>query len=103
MRLYPASIASRNSCFLADPLVPIYLKIVRAIYLGMEGESSTAWPTIGDASSKCDMSREAVTSALVKARDRWSKQPGITEVRNDLAVLLNSNAGVLTAAEAAST
>jgi hypothetical protein len=73
-----------------------------AAYLGMEGEFSPAWPTVGDASSKCDMSREALTSALVKARERWSKQPGITEVRNDLAILLNSNAGVLSAVEAAS-
>jgi Protein kinase domain/Bacterial RNA polymerase, alpha chain C terminal domain len=60
-----------------------------ATYLGMEGEFSTAWPTIGDASSKCDMSREALTSALVKAWERWSKQPGITEIRNDLAPIVN--------------
>jgi serine/threonine protein kinase len=72
-----------------------------ADYLGLEGNGATLWATIGDAAGRCGMSRDAVTAAILKGRERWGKFPSITRMRDDIDALLSAQGGVMTATEAA--
>ncbi len=73
-----------------------------AFYLGVETyNADTLWPTIGEAAQAAGISRPMLTSALLAARARWLKSPMMTDVREELAIVLNAAGGVLTAAEAA--
>jgi len=71
-----------------------------AAYLGLE-EAAEPWPTLGAVAGQSGLSRMAVTEALSKARQRWHEKPALTGVRADLAVLLERDGRVMTAAEAA--
>ncbi len=60
------------------------------------------WPALGEAARDCDLARGRLTDALMKARERWPKSPRLTEVREQLAALLATHGGAMTAREAAS-
>ncbi len=59
------------------------------------------WPALGEAATACGLDRKALTDALVKARERWLKNPAFTELRNQLETLLQGQGQVMTSTEAA--
>jgi len=69
---------------------------------GGEGKAFTLWPSIGEAARACDLARGRLTDALMQARERWQKSPALTAVREQLAALLATHGGAMTAREAAS-
>ena len=62
--------------------------------LGAE-TSSVAWPSTADARSSLDMGRTEYDALLDRARGRWAKNKVITQVRHDVAALLERSGGVL--------
>jgi serine/threonine protein kinase len=60
------------------------------------------WPSIGEAARASDLARGRLTDALMQARERWQKSPPLTAVREQLAALLATHGGAMTAREAAS-
>ncbi|MCZ8284355.1 MAG: BREX system serine/threonine kinase PglW, partial [Bacteroidia bacterium] len=59
------------------------------------------WPTLGDSAQAIGVERGTLTAALIKARERWLKNPAFTEVRLQLDKLVRSQGQVMTANEAA--
>lgn len=59
------------------------------------------WPTLGDSAQAIGVERGTLTTALIKARERWLKNPAFTEVRLQLDKLVRSQGQVMTANEAA--
>lgn len=55
----------------------------------------TAWPSTADVRAATDLDRAGYDSLLVRSRSRWAKQPSITQVRTDIALLLERAGGVL--------
>lgn len=80
-----------------------------AIYLGLEtadantenAPSPTLWPTLGDAAQAAEITRPALTNALVAARARWIKSSTIAEIREELAATLTASGGAMSVPEAA--
>ncbi len=71
-----------------------------ALYLGIEElEGTQLWSTLGQAASQCRLPRSAVSTALIKARERWLKSPPITAVRNGIELWLGTHGGVMTVRE----
>ncbi|MCW2748973.1 MAG: pglW, partial [Aeromicrobium sp.] len=62
--------------------------------LGAESPT-VAWPSTADARSSLDMGRTEYDALLDRARGRWAKNKVITQVRNDVAALLERSGGVL--------
>src|SRR5690606_3322750 len=76
-------------------------RIVRA-FLGLESDTAAAlgfWPSQSDTARALGVLPGAVSQALARARRRWAKLPALTQLRNDLANLLDAHAGVMTARE----
>lgn len=61
----------------------------------------TAWPSTAEVRAATDLDRAGYDSLLVRSRSRWAKQPPITQVRSDIALLLERAGGVLPADELA--
>jgi serine/threonine protein kinase len=59
------------------------------------------WPSLGDTSVATGLDRATLTTALIKARERWLKNPAFTEIRLQLEKLVRSQGQVMTASEAA--
>lgn len=59
------------------------------------------WPSLGDTSVTTGLDRATLTTALIKARERWLKNPAFTEIRLQLEKLVRSQGQVMTASEAA--
>ncbi|SMG34832.1 BREX system serine/threonine kinase PglW [Paraburkholderia susongensis] len=73
-----------------------------AYYLGLDDEVPAGdWPTLGDASQASHLDRGTLTTALIKARERWLKNKAFTELRTQLDALLTSQGQVMTAHEVA--
>jgi serine/threonine protein kinase len=80
-----------------------------AYYLGLEtelGEGHVAgkpplWPTVGEASEAGAVERGTLTTTLIKARERWLKNPAFTELRLLIESLLASQGSVMTTDEIA--
>jgi serine/threonine protein kinase len=76
-----------------------------ALYLGIEEQESDGdgrpWTHLGEAAAGSGVSREALTQALLKARERWLKSPTMTLVRGEIESMLDSQAGAMTAQELA--
>lgn len=75
-----------------------------ALYLGLEqseDETDTLWPTLGEAARLGQLARPAMSNELLKGRERWLKQPLLTEIRGEIETLLDTHAGVMTAQELA--
>ena len=60
-----------------------------------------AWPSVTEVRAATDLDRAGYDGLLERARGRWVKQPLITQVRADIAVLLDRAGGVLPADELA--
>jgi len=64
-------------------------------------KSPGSWPSLGDTSVATGLDRATLTTALIKARERWLKNPAFTEIRLQLEKLVRSQGQVMTASEAA--
>jgi len=59
------------------------------------------WPTLGESAQAAGVERSTLTATVIKARERWLKNPAFTEVRLQLDRLVSSQGQVMTANEAA--
>lgn len=73
-----------------------------AHYLGLDDVvKAGAWPTVGEAAQACQVDRGVLTTALIKARERWLRNTAFTELRQQLETLLRGQGQVMTAQEVA--
>lgn len=73
-----------------------------AHYLGLDDAvKAGTWPTVGEAAQACQVDRSVLTTALIKARERWLRNTAFTELRQQLETLLRSQGQVMSAQEAA--
>ncbi|WP_313913644.1 BREX system serine/threonine kinase PglW [Tahibacter sp.] len=72
-------------------------------YLGLDlaPERAGHWPSAGEAAGAGQISREAFSASLAKARERWLKTPAFTELRAQILTLLQTNSDVMTHRELA--
>jgi serine/threonine protein kinase len=73
-----------------------------AALLGLGGQaqlsdqaSLTAWPSSAEVRGALGIDRGEYDELIARARARWLKQPPMTQVRNDIALLLERSGGVL--------
>ena len=72
-----------------------------AHYLGLDDALKPgAWPTLGAAAQAGEVDRAALTTALIKARERWLRNTAFTELRQQLDALVRSQGQVMSALEA---
>ena len=62
-------------------------------------DSPYEWPAAAQVASRLTLSRGFVAQCLDSARQRWSKTPEITALRETVAALVQSHGGVMTAAD----
>ncbi|MHB1122564.1 MAG: BREX system serine/threonine kinase PglW [Ramlibacter sp.] len=91
-----------------DAALAHYLGIERSDTEASGSEASAAaaatpsmWSTRGEAAVAAGIDRTAFADALVKARERWLKTPAFTDLRAQIAALLEAQGHVMTAQEAA--
>jgi serine/threonine protein kinase len=73
-----------------------------AHFLGLDDAvKAGTWPTVGEAAQACDVDRAVLTTALIKARERWLRNTAFTELRQQLEALLRGQGQVMSANEAA--
>lgn len=73
-----------------------------AHYLGLDDAvNAGAWPSLGDAALAGEVDRATLTATLIKARERWLKNPAFTELRHQLESLVRSQGHVMSAREGA--
>ena len=66
-----------------------------------EGQALSVWPSQSEAADEVGVTRARIGQILGKARERWLKNPAITQLRDELVGILDSAGGVMTAAELA--
>lgn len=74
---------------------------VRQHLLGMKEKQPLAWPSQTDIAKAVGLSRQRILQMLQKQRERWAKHAAITSLRNDMALLLARDGGVMTHVEMA--
>ncbi len=73
-----------------------------AHYLGIDDSVvAGAWPSVGESVQASQVERGTLTASLIKARERWLKNPAFTELRQQLDTLLRSQGQVMSAHECA--
>jgi serine/threonine protein kinase len=73
-----------------------------AHYLGLDDNvPAGSWPSLGESAQANQVERGTLTAALIKARERWLKNPAFTELRQQLDTLLRSQGQVMSAIESA--
>lgn len=73
-----------------------------AHYLGLDDSvQAGTWPNLGESAQANQVDRGTLTAALIKARERWLKNPAFTELRQQLDTLLRSQGQVMSAHESA--
>lgn len=73
-----------------------------AHYLGLDDVvKAGAWPSLGDAAQAGEVDRATLTATLIKARERWLKNPAFTELRHQIDTLVRSQGSVMSAQEGA--
>ncbi len=73
-----------------------------AHYLGLDDAvRAGAWPSLGDAAQAGEVDRATLTAALIKARERWLKNPAFTALRHQLEALVRSQGNVMSVQEGA--
>lgn len=73
-----------------------------AHYLGLDDAvKAGVWPSLGDSAQAGEVDRTTLTATLIKARERWLKNPAFTELRLQIDSLLRSQGQVMSAAEGA--
>ena len=71
-----------------------------AHYLGLDDAvKAGVWPSLGDSAQAGEVDRSTLTAALIKARERWLKNPAFTELRQQIDSLLRSQGQVMSASE----
>lgn len=74
-------------------------------YLGLnsppDARAANPWPSLGEAAQAAGVERGALSGVLIKARERWLKNPAFTDIRLELDKLVQSQGQVMTANEAA--
>ncbi|MEQ8438767.1 MAG: BREX system serine/threonine kinase PglW [Ilumatobacter fluminis] len=55
----------------------------------------TTWPSSAEVRAALDLGRDEYDELIARARARWLKQPPMTQVRNDVVLLLERSGGVL--------
>jgi hypothetical protein len=72
-----------------------------AHYLGLDDAvKAGVWPSLGDSAQAGEVDRTTLTAALIKARERWLKNPAFTELRQQIDSLLRSQGQVMSARKA---
>jgi serine/threonine protein kinase len=73
-----------------------------AHYLGLDDSvQAGTWPGLGESAQANQVDRTTLTAALIKARERWLKNPAFTELRQQLDTLLRNQGQVMSTAESA--
>ncbi|PWK37655.1 BREX system serine/threonine kinase PglW [Cupriavidus plantarum] len=73
-----------------------------AHYLGLDDTvEAGAWPSLGDAAQAGEVDRGTLTATLIKARERWLKNPAFTELRHQMDSLVRSQGNVMSVQEGA--
>jgi serine/threonine protein kinase len=67
--------------------------------LGLDQRMDLIWPSQNDIAPLAGVTRGRISQILADAQARWVKDPGITALRDELATLLDSNGGVMSATE----
>ena len=67
--------------------------------LGLDERVDVIWPSQGDIAPLAGVTRGRISQILSEAQTRWLKDPAITALRDQIAALLESNGGVMSAAE----
>ena len=71
-----------------------------AHYLGLDDNvPAGSWPSLGESAQANQVDRGTLTAALIKARERWLKNPAFTELRQQLDTLLRSQGQVMSTIE----
>jgi serine/threonine protein kinase len=69
-------------------------------YLGLDnGDTVGAWLPQQELCERLAVGRDIVQQALHRARERWSRQPWMTGLRQDIVGLIGKDGGVMTTAE----
>jgi hypothetical protein len=73
-----------------------------AHYLGLDdGLTPGVWPNLGQSAEANGVDRAELTGVLIKARERWLRNPSFTELRQQIDALLSSQGRAMTASECA--
>lgn len=73
-----------------------------AHYLGLDDAvQAGAWSSLGDAAQAGEVDRATLTATLIKARERWLKNPAFTELRHQVDTLVRSQGNVMSTQEGA--
>jgi serine/threonine protein kinase len=67
--------------------------------LGLDQRVDLIWPSQGDIAPLAGVTRGRISQILSEAQARWAKDPAITALRDQIATLLESNGGVMSAEE----
>ena len=67
--------------------------------LGLDQGAESFWPSQGDTALRAGVARGRISEILTEAQARWSRDPVITALRDQIAALLETNGGVMSAAE----
>lgn len=67
--------------------------------LGLDPRVDLIWPSQGDIAPLAGVTRGRISQILAEAQARWLKDPAITALRDQVAAILESNGGVMSAAE----
>lgn len=73
-----------------------------AHYLGLDDTvKAGVWPSLSDSARAEEVDRSVLTAVLVKARERWLKNPAFTELRHQIDSLVRSQGQAMSAHEGA--
>jgi serine/threonine protein kinase len=67
--------------------------------LGLDQHLDQIWPSQGDVAPLAGVTRGRISQILTEAQARWSRDPAITVLRDQVANLLEQNGGVMSAEE----
>jgi serine/threonine protein kinase len=68
---------------------------------GLDPELDLLWPSQSDVARHVDLTRARIGQMVGNLQTRWSKDPGITSLRNDIFEIVERDGGVMTATELA--
>lgn len=73
------------------------------LLLGLDPKSTEFWPSQTDVARQLEVTRARVGQLLAKLQERWARDAALTRLRTDLAEIVNSQGGVMSAQELAET
>ena len=74
---------------------------VLAALLGLRDEPVATWPSQSEVARALGITPVAVSHAVARARQRWSKTPALTRLRHDMVEMLDAQGNVMTQRELA--